>query len=70
MAFLPEQPVPTDERITVIFNGNRIVEYEHEAHFAVYRYKGIEGSINCTHEYTGEEQRALIRTMQFILIGG
>ena len=69
MAFLSERPVPTGERITVMFNEDRVVEYEHEVHFAIYKHKGIEGSVNCTHEYTDEEQSALMRTMQFILIG-
>ena len=63
-------PVPLGKRITVLFNENRIVEYEHETHFAIFKHRGIEGSVDCMHEYSDEEQSALVRTMQFILIGG
>ena len=57
-----------DERITVIHGPTRIIEYQHNTHFAVFEYDGANGSKNITHTLSGEEQREWQNDMCCILL--
>ena len=59
---LSERPNPIDPDMWTVICGSaryyptRVVEYQHDSHFAVYEYDGINGSKNITHTLSDEEQ--------------
>lgn len=58
-----------DERITIIdIRRRRIIEYQHESHFAVFEYDGANGSKNITRTLSEKEVRGSVSTARCILM--